>query len=164
MRVIDLGKNQYAIVDDEDFPVLNRLSWNLPNIHKTFPCCSFKNSENGVTYNMPITKFLFPNKNNGARQFQTLNGNYLDCRKENIILISDSLKRQKQRKTSRPTSSKYKGVCRANRQPSPWRAYIVFNSKHICIGYFKTEHEAAKAYNEKAREFYGEHAYQNLVK
>lgn len=59
-------------------------------------------------------------------------------------------------------SSKYKGV-HYNKQNSNWCASIAFNGKKINIGSFKTEVEAALAYNEKAIKFFGEYAYLNKI-
>lgn len=63
-------------------------------------------------------------------------------------------------------TSKFKGVhvtiSRAHR-PKPYRAMIQINRKKVHIGYFKTEIEAALAYNKKAKELFGEFAYLNQV-
>lgn len=44
----------------------------------------------------------------------------------------------------------------------PWRARISYNCKSIHIGVFNTEIEAAKAYNKKAIELYGDRAILNV--
>lgn len=51
--------------------------------------------------------------------------------------------------------SNYKGV---SYHQFKWRARISFQNKPIFIGHFRTEIEAAKAYNQKAIELYGETA------
>lgn len=45
-----------------------------------------------------------------------------------------------------------------------WKAGIETNNKHICIGRFYTEKEAAIAYNKKAVELFGEYAKINKIK
>lgn len=42
-----------------------------------------------------------------------------------------------------------------------WRAYIMVNYKQIHIGVFDTKELAAKAYNAKALELFGEYAHLN---
>jgi hypothetical protein len=42
-------------------------------------------------------------------------------------------------------------------------ARIGFNKKMYFLGYFLCKYEAAKVYNEKAKEFFGEFAYLNNI-
>lgn len=60
------------------------------------------------------------------------------------------------------STSNYLGVSWFKRD-SCWRGWIKHNGKQIHLGYFDTEVEAAKAYNEKAIELFGEFANLNLV-
>ena len=57
-------------------------------------------------------------------------------------------------------SSKYKGVCRHRHR---WQSSIKINGKYKHLGLFDTEEDAARKYNEKALEVYGEYAYLNEV-
>jgi len=59
-------------------------------------------------------------------------------------------------------SSIYKGVS-FYKSYSKWRATIMINSKQVHLGYFVSEIEAAKAYNAKAIELYGEFANINNI-
>lgn len=58
-------------------------------------------------------------------------------------------------------SSKYKGVFWKEKYKR-WIAGICFNGKAIHIGNFKNEIEAAKAYDKKAKELFGNFAYPNF--
>lgn len=61
-------------------------------------------------------------------------------------------------------SFKYKGVAKAGKNKlRPFIAQIVHNKKHYYLGLFKTEIEAAVAYNQKAIELHGEFACLNEV-
>lgn len=64
-------------------------------------------------------------------------------------------------------TSKYIGVNKVSNNSSIknklWRAQIQHNKKQITIGHFKTEKEAAIAYNKKAKELRGPDAYQNTI-
>ena len=58
-------------------------------------------------------------------------------------------------------SSKFKGVS-YNKDKKKWKAYITYNRKLIHLGYFKTQEEAGRAYNNKARELFGDYANLNV--
>lgn len=59
-------------------------------------------------------------------------------------------------------SSIYKGVY-WNKRNKRWQSQIVKNNIRIYIGLFNLEKDAAKAYNQKAIELFGEYAYLNLI-
>jgi len=179
MKQIPVGQGKFAIVDDEDYPVLSRFNWSWrhdPNKPSTrawwmqYPVACFK-AANGVTYNIPITRFLFHNLFSWA-MFNPKDGDYLNCQKSNLVKVEISGKRQFAKKIRRKTSSIYKGVCLATWRKyglkKPWMAYIHKKDgekrKRYHLGYFYTQDEAALAYNKKAIELYGESAYQNIIK
>ncbi len=58
-------------------------------------------------------------------------------------------------------SSKYKGVSIHN-HTGKWRARIKLHNKEMHIGLFNSEIDAAKAYDHKALELFGEYAYLNF--
>jgi hypothetical protein len=60
------------------------------------------------------------------------------------------------------TSSKYKGVC-IDKRCNKWQVSIYINSKHVHLGYFKNEKDAASKYNEKASEHFGAFAKINEI-
>ena len=64
----------------------------------------------------------------------------------------------------RKTTSKYKGVNRYGLTKKSWRAYLNMDGKRVCIGSYKTEKAAARAYNKEARKLHGEYAFLNDVK
>lgn len=182
MKKIPLNNGQFFIVDDEDYPVLSRFSWHFSKKDKyhTFPRTAHSvTQDNGkkITRNLPIDIFLTVNRN-GKRPIP-IDGNYLNCRKSNIKLVHITRQKQLAKKTDlymgdKPTS-KYKGVSFLH-SIDKWRAYIreprssakkigetSKQRKQINLGCYDTEHEAAIAYNKKAKELYGEYAYQNII-
>jgi group I intron endonuclease len=81
--------------------------------------------------------------------------NLSDETKKKVSEYRRSLKRKN-------SSSKYIGVCYDKSQDN-WIAYITFNGKRINLPRFKTEKEAAQAYNKKSIELYGENAILNKI-
>ena len=55
------------------------------------------------------------------------------------------------------TRSKFKGVC-WHKGGKAWRAYIRVNNTRLHLGYYEVEVEAARVYNTKAVELFGEYA------
>lgn len=83
-----------------------------------------------------------------------INGDILDNRKKNLRAC---LAKENGRNINKPTTntSGFKGVCKTS-NGNKYRAYIRVGGKHMHIGAFSTPKEAALAYNEKAKEYYGE--------
>jgi hypothetical protein len=76
----------------------------------------------------------------------------------NVSNLRWATRQEQRRNTSKqqPTSSsQYKGVS-WNKKKNNWHSYIKFNGKQKHLGFFKTEEEAALAYNLKATEHFGE--------
>jgi len=65
-------------------------------------------------------------------------------------------------KPHRVSSSDYKGVC-WNTKQEKWRAQIQYQGEQFYIGTYHTEIEAARAYNEVAKKFYGDEARLNEI-
>lgn len=59
------------------------------------------------------------------------------------------------------STSKFKGVS-YSKGSKKWKVGIKCSSKNIHLGYFEDEEEAARAYDNKARELFGEYAHLNF--
>jgi len=80
-----------------------------------------------------------------------INGNTLDNRKRNLRLVDYRINSFNSVKNNPFATSKYKGVS-WNKKVKKWRAFIFINNKQKYLGAFHSEIEAAKAYNEAARQ------------
>lgn len=93
------------------------------------------------------------------------NGDALDCRRANLIVRTPQALSRGYGKQSayggRPCSSRFKGVC-LEKNTGKWVASIVVDYKTIRLGRFRDEIAAAEAYDEAARELFGEHARLNF--
>jgi hypothetical protein len=92
-----------------------------------------------------------------------VDGNGLNNQRVNLRSCSNSQNMMNSGKRKNGTTSKYKGV---SRRPdlNVFRATIGINKKQIHLGYFKTEVDAAAAYNDAAKKYHGVFAFFNDFK
>jgi hypothetical protein len=88
-----------------------------------------------------------------------INGDALDCRRENLQTCTHQQNIMKQRHQA-TKQNPFKGVVRFR---DKWRARITINRKTMHLGLFASAIEAACAYNEKAKELFGDFANLNEV-
>ena len=78
----------------------------------------------------------------------------LDNRRQNLRLCTRS-----QNNANRPSANRYKGV---RWSKNAWQSEIKKDREYIYLGRFKTAVMAARKYDEKALELFGEFAYTNF--
>lgn len=142
-------------MDDDDFERLSKISWNLhPNGYAQ-----------GVINvgNRQVKVFMHRLVNETPKGMHTdhINGDKLDNRKSNLRTCVHRENQRNRGKAVR-TSSKYKGVYWHGRDQK-WVSRIVNKGKKIHLGYFDNEVDAALAYNEAAKQMFGEFARLNVV-
>ncbi len=149
---------QTILIDDEDYEKIKGKSLSL-----------FKNSRAGKEVLYVRTSWI-----NGKRfllhRFLTdcpkdklidhINHNPLDNRKSNLRICNNAENKMNMGRYKTNKESKYKGVFIYNKIIT---AAIGFNGKPIHLGKFQTQKDAAKAYNKKAIELFGEFAYLNEI-
>lgn len=91
-----------------------------------------------------------------------INHNELDNGKCNLRACQHKQNMRNVLKCKRQTSSMYKGVY-WHKMGKKWMGYISYEGKRIHLGLFTNEGDAARAYNERASELYGEFARFNEV-
>lgn len=90
-----------------------------------------------------------------------IDGNPLNNRRSNLR-VADKRTNAQNMKSNIGTTSKFKGVC-WDKARNKWRANIKIGDKQTHLGRFVTEKEAAIAYNNAAKQHYGEFARLNKV-
>ncbi len=154
--IIELTKNQQAIVDIDDYKTISQYSWffNKGGYAETV------DSKNNRKHYL-MHRFIMSSPRN--KEVDHINGNKLDNRKINLRHCTRQENgRNVTKKTG--TSSVYKGVS-LNIQRGKykyWFAAIKKDKKAYSIGTFKTEIQAAMAYDIWAKELFGEFAKLNF--
>lgn len=164
---IKLSKGYFAVIDDEDAARVNAYRW-----------CSGNHKSCGRDYIVPMRR------KHGAKagkkvKYETLpefligkrrgleisyrDGNSLNCTKSNLRHGTRSMIWGGRRKMNpHKYSSTFKGVSWA-KSCSLWYTYAEAEGHRHHLGYFKYENDAARAYNDKALELFGEFARLNVV-
>jgi len=151
------GLEVFALVDDEDFEHLSQWKWSTrgaKNTHIIYAqrSSSVSSSDKRRTIITMHRQLLNP----GPRVYvDHIDGNGVNNQKLNLRVCTSQTNQFNSDSTT--GTSKYKGVCFDTRR-GKWRAYLMFNRKHVYLGRFDTEWEAAEAYNEKAFELFGDFA------
>lgn len=145
-KLIPLTKGEFAKVDNEDFDNVKDINW-----HFTY-------------YGYAKTSAFYMHRLildcNQSDYVDHINHDKLDNRKSNLRICS---KHQNNMNTkSKKGTSIYKGVSWA-KDRNKWKSTIVMNGKQTLIGSFENELEAAKAYDVKAKELFGEFAHLNFT-
>ena len=160
MKKIPLTQGKYAIVDDEDYEWLSQWKWFCVKVGGGIYYAARNDKKTGI--------ILMHRQILKAKKGETIdhkNRNSLDNRKKNIRFCNHSQNAINSKKYcanggSKP-SSDYKGVW-WDKNHLKWSAMICCNYKKIWLGRYSSEIEAAKAYDRKAKELFGEFAYVNV--
>ena len=158
-KQILLTQGQFTIVDDEDFDWLNQWKWYVHNKKHTNYAARTEYS-NGKSTKIYMHRIILGVQ--GYNLTDHVNRNGLDNRLCNLRICTPKQNCMNRRPTGK--TSKRKGVY-YNSQKQKWIAQICYKRKRIStyIGSYITEKAAAKAYNAKALELFGEFAYCNII-
>ena len=152
--LIKLTFGKFAIIDTADYGRVSQYNWCAVQDDRCWYANTFK--KDGTTLSMHR---LITNAPKGI-VVDHINHNGTDNRKSNLRLCTNSQNQQNRRPT-RGSSSIYKGVHWCNFHKK-FRARITHNGERLHLGYFDSEIDAAKAYDKKALELFGEFAYLNF--
>jgi len=150
---------RFAIVDPEDFETLNLFKWCAAKDYETFYAIRYARINNKNT-TIKMHRQIMNAKENDIVDHRDKNG--LNNTRENLRIATASQNNANSKRGMNRGKSKYKGVCR-DEKCGKWRAGIKHQNKHIHLGMFEDEIEAAKAYDEAAKKYHGEFAVLNFT-
>ncbi len=156
-RRVKLLPDKYAKVDPENFHEVSKDIWWVKDNDGTFKAVRFLP---GGNCGLPVYMHRQIMESKKGEIIDHVDRDGLNNLRSNLRLATKS-QNNMNRSGRKGTSSKYKGVSWFNRG-GYWRAMIHFEGRYKFLGRFESETEAAKAYDEAAREYHGEFAYQNF--
>jgi hypothetical protein len=157
-KEIEISKGYVAIVDDDNYENLSKMKWQAKNNGDNIVyAITFKRNEKMYGFLMHRIIMNCSEK----ERVDHINHNGLDNRKENLRVCTQSQNMANRRKNKNNTSG-YKGVSFLNDR-NKFRAEITHNNIHYKVGCFKYAIDAARAYDKKAKELFGEFALLNFA-
>lgn len=164
MKLIPLTKGYHAMVDDEDHEWLSQHKWHVQDGRLVYAGRKLGG------YALLMHRKIMGLERGDKRQVDHINGNGLDNRKENLRICTHIENCRNSRKSKRGASM-FKGV--SLRAPNKWKAWKGYDGPvwyarvyaegiTYSAGYHKSEEAAARAYDAKARELFGEFARTNF--
>ncbi len=155
-----LAAGRSAIIDDEDFALVSQYRWNAWERHRPgrsdgpYAQATIR-LPNGRTTTIRMHSLIM-----GSPGVDHKNGDGLDNTRGNLRLAT-SVQNGANQRPNLGTSSAYKGVS-WHRDRRKWQANIGVAGKQRYLGLFSDEEDAARAYDDAAREAFGEFALLNF--
>jgi hypothetical protein len=153
MIELRLNNNFVAFIDNEDHYKVVHLPWKSYNVGRGRFHCGIKVKLENKKYKSIWLHHVIAGYPPFGKRVYFKDKNPLNCQKENIVFLTHS----EHTHVTHPLREDFIGVT------VEYLARIKINNKLKVIGTFKTEIEAAKAYNEKAKSLYGDKAKLNIL-
>jgi len=161
-KLIGLTQGKVAIVDADDYEQVSKYKWYAKKGWRTYYAIRgvrvYKNGKYVRVKQIPMHRWLMKAPPDKLVDHRGHNG--LDNRRGNLRLATPRENAQN-RRVKRTSRLKLKGV---NYRPKGdvFEASLKDNGKRIYLGRFKNKDDAARAYDEKAKEVHGEFACLNF--
>jgi hypothetical protein len=147
-----LARGQIALIDDEDAELVLRWKWHLGTWG--YVTRTILRGEKMLLHRLLLSP---PD----GFQVDHINNDKLDNRRHNLRVCT-AAENQRNRGALRGSLSKYKGVV-FHYATGRWQAQISVDRRHIYLGLFDCEHEAATAVNVAVLKYHGEFAWLNKI-
>jgi hypothetical protein len=156
MREIPLTQGKIALVDDEDFKMLNKYKWIADRVDKKFYAARNGLNKNKGHVRMHRQIMNFPI----GFEIDHVDGNSLNNQRANLRVCTSSQNKCNAGKQINNTTG-YLGVCFYKRDGN-FQADITLNKKTHFLGRFTTAIDAAKVYDIAAKKYHGKFAKTNF--
>jgi hypothetical protein len=165
MKLIPLTKGQFAQVDDKNYNWLTQWKWCALKSPTSKTYYAVRGTSIGGKQVMILMHRLIMNTPIGM-DCDHIDHNGLNCLEENMRNCSHR-KNSMNKSPHRGGSSKYLGVCKRIRQNKnginiSFSVQVETGGKYIHVGIFKDEIVAARSYDQKAKELFGDYANLNF--
>lgn len=158
---IPLTKGKFALVDVADFEWLNQHKWSARFDNRTKKSYAQRSMMlgNGQQRTVQMHREIL-GIDDPRVEIDHANGNGLINTRDNLRVATHSQNQQNQG-PKRGSKSGFKGVS-FHRSSNRWQAEIKANGERRYLGIFATAEDAARAYDNVARELHGEFAFLNF--
>lgn len=161
MKLIPLTKGKmFAQVDDEDFELVNQYKWSFVKDCNVYYATTTVKKEGGFETTIRMHR-LIKGVTKKAIKVDHADHNGLNNQKYNLRECTNS-QNGMNRVSSKNSTSKYLGVF-WRKQGSKWHAQIKAGGIYLHLGLHTVEEQAAIAYNNAARKYFGEFANLNII-
>ena len=145
---------EIILIDNSDYEMLMQYNWCIAD---GYAITSLE--INGIKTTKRMHQFLLDTLS--GLEIDHIDNNRLNNQRKNLRMVTHQQNMMNKSKQN-GCSSKYKGVCWDNSR-NKWISYIKKNNRCKHLGRFNNEKDAANAYNERAKELFGEYANLNEV-
>lgn len=157
MKIINLKSGFKILLDDEDFDLVKGFKWHAAIQSNNYYARTGIKNKDGKWERIEMHRMIMGCSKGDGKIVDHKDRNTLNNQKSNLrfCTIAENVRNRTPR-----NGRKYLGV-RLNKQ-NTWTASIGYKYKTVYLGVFKSEIEAAKAYDKAAKEYHGEFANLNL--